>query len=33
VLASENGEPDPDGVDYGRYIWFQQLASITPDIS
>ncbi len=32
VLASENGEPDPDGVDYGRYIWFQQLASITPDI-
>ena len=33
VLAAENGEPDPEGVDYDRYIWFQQLARITPDNS
>ena len=33
VLADANGDPDPEGVDYKRYIWFQQLASLTPDIS
>jgi superfamily II DNA or RNA helicase len=31
VLANENGEPDPEGVDYERYVWFQKLASITPE--
>ena len=31
VLANENGEPDPEGVDYERYVWFQNLASITSE--
>jgi superfamily II DNA or RNA helicase len=31
VLADENGEPDTKGVDYDRYVWFQKLASITPE--
>ena len=31
VLADENGAPDTEGVDYDRYVWFQKLASITPE--
>lgn len=33
VLVAANDEPDPESVDYERYIWFKQLASITPDQS
>lgn len=31
VLVDDKGNPDPDGIDYGRFSWFQVLSQVRPD--
>jgi superfamily II DNA or RNA helicase len=31
VLVDDNGNPDPDGIDYDRFSWFQVLSQVRPD--